>query len=162
MKQPFELPDEQCERLTRNEMSAVRMLLILSSEMNYAKEDLQKIMGIVPNGKARMNMLVGNCTSLFKDVLGAMSDKQRKVLKNSALDYDLKIVPKVSAGQTSIAVQKDDMTELVNCAREKCKLCALSGLEAKNCKLYRLLEAYIPLDDYGAEIICPYAYQEWE
>jgi len=162
MKQPFELPDDQCERLTRDEMSAVRMLLILSSEINYAKEDLQKRLAMIPNGKARMNMLAGNCTSLFKDVLGTISDKQRRTLRNSALDYDLKIVPKVNAGQTSIAVQKDDMTELVNCAREKCKYCTLSGLESRSCQLYKLLEAYIPLNDYGAEIICPYAYQEWE
>ena len=39
-REPYMLPDEQCERLRRSEMQAVRMMLAVISVAAYAKEDL--------------------------------------------------------------------------------------------------------------------------
>ena len=40
-REPYMLPDNQCTRLIRPEMDAVRMLLAALSAAAYAKEDLQ-------------------------------------------------------------------------------------------------------------------------
>ena len=160
-EKPFELPNEQCERLTRNEMAAIRMVLILASEMSYAKDDLAKRLDIVPDGKSRMDNVLEETLSLFKDLLGTVSDKQRKTLKNSAMDYEIRLVPKMSPESSSIAVSKTDLTNLIDCAKERCKYCTLDGNDARRCELYKILETIIPLDDYSMDIACPYAFTEW-
>lgn len=162
MNDTFELPDSQCKRLTRTEMSSLRMLLVLASEMNYAVEDLENLLKIVPEGQDRMNELASKTSNLFRDLLGAVTDKQRRALRNSANDYDFKLTPKLSTDGLTLAMSREDMSMLVNCAREKCKYCTFAGKEIKSCKLYSLLETYIPLDEYGDDsIACPYAFQEW-
>ena len=138
------------------------MILILGSELAYAKDDLKERLKTVPNGTARMNMLLGNCTSLFKDILGTITDKQRKTLRNSAQDYEIRLTPKLSPESSSLAVSKKDLTVLINCARERCKFCVLDGKQCKFCELYKILEIVTPLDDYGDGIACPYAYSEWQ
>lgn len=162
MKEHFELPESECKRVTRTEMAALRMVLILASEINYAADDLCERLKIVPNGTDRMNALKEEVNSLFKDLLGTVTDKQRRTLRNSANDYEMRLVPKMTPDTTCLAMTKSDITELVNCAREKCKFCSFNEEEAKTkCALYILLENYIPLDDYGTDITCPYAYKDW-
>ena len=56
MRTPYTLPDADCERLRRNEMNAVRMLLALLSTMSYAKDDLRDRLECVPNGNRRFRM----------------------------------------------------------------------------------------------------------
>ena len=111
-KKPFELPDEQCERLTRPEMAACRTIMTLVSDLEYAKEDLAK----------------------------AKAD---------------------SGNDRSVMIYIDDVKELVDCARERCKLCTMDGSECRQCRLYQWLETNIPLDDYGDDLICPYARRDW-
>ena len=160
-KEPFELPNNQCVRATRNEMSSMRMVLIMASEVNHSRQDLEKRLDIVPDGNERMTKVADELNDLFQDIMGTVSDNQRRVLRNSEQDYEVRIVPKASTDKTCLAVSKQDMTNLVDCAREKCRFCSLNGEEAKDCALYKFLEAYIPLDDYDGEFACPYAYQTW-
>lgn len=162
MRKRFELPDNECERATRDEMSAIRMLLIMSSNLAYAEDDLKKRLSIVPDGEARLKSVLEESTSLFQDILGTISDKQRRKLRNDANDYDVKLTPKFSADKTTMALSKQELMTLVNCAREKCKFCILNGRECEQCELYQMLITIIPLNDYGSDIVCPYVYQEWE
>ena len=158
----FELPNEECIRATRDEMACIRIVLIASSELNYAREDLKQRLSIVPDGNERMNRLADEMTELFKDILGTISDKQRRTLRNSANDYEMRLVPKMTPGFSGLSFTKDDVKTLVSAAREKCKFCTLAGREIHDCDLYGILETYIPLDNYGnEEIVCPYNYQEW-
>ena len=46
MKEPYMLPDDQCERLVRSEMNAVRMMMAALSVAAYAQEDLKKTPGM--------------------------------------------------------------------------------------------------------------------
>lgn len=162
-REAFILPNEQCRRLNHSEMLAVRWVLNMASELNMAKGDLAHLLDAVPNGKSRMNMLVGQVNALFTDILGVVSDNQRQVLRNSARDYAVKLVPKVMTTKSYVALDKADFQELVTSAKNKCKYCPLDGKEALKCSLYKLLEAYVPLDDYGnSDISCPYAYEEWK
>lgn len=160
---PFVLPNSECERLTRNEMLAVRWCLNMASELNQAKGDLSRRLEAVPNGKQRLAMLAGGMNSLFTDIIGTVSDAQRKTLRNTARDYSVKLVPKMDIGRTCLAVDKQDFHELVNCAQQRCAFCTKTGNEARQCKLYNLLEAYVPLDDYGDDdLFCPYMDKTWE
>lgn len=162
MRKPFNLPENECERATRDEMSAIRMILVLASEVNYDKDDLVKRLKIIPDGEARMNQVSIDITELFRDIVGTITHKQRKALQNSASDYDIQLVPKMMPAKTSVAVSKEDLTTLINAARQKCMYCSLGGDDVKKCDLYNLLEVLVPLNDYGSsDIICPYTYQEW-
>ena len=58
MRQPYMLPEADCERLNRTEMMAVRMMLAVLSVACYAKEDLQGRLDCVPYGNQRMRMAV--------------------------------------------------------------------------------------------------------
>lgn len=160
-KKPFELPDEQCERLTRPEMAACRTIMTLVSDLEYAKDDLRKRLECIPSGKERLNMLCGGIDSLFRDLLGTVSNRQRKQLRNQANDLVMKAVPKLSGNDRSVMIYIEDVKELVDCAREKCKLCTMDGSECRKCRLYQWLETNIPLDDYGDDLICPYARRDW-
>lgn len=161
-KARYELPDEDCERLTRVEMAACRNIMALASDLHFAKDDLKNRLACVPSGQARMNMLCGGIDSLFRDILGTVSDKQRKQLKNMARDLVMKAVPKLSSNGQQVMIYIDDVKELVDCARERCKLCVMDGNECRKCTLYKWLESNIPLDDYGDNLVCPYAGQHWE
>ena len=158
---PYELPDDQCERLRRNEMIALRLLMSLVSEMEYVKEDLSERLECVPNGKARLNMMCGNAVSLFRDILGTVTDRQRRQLRNSAKDFKIKLVPALTPMGNNVMITLDEVMELTDCAREKCKMCAETGETCRKCRLYQWLEANIPLDDYGDGIMCPYANIDW-
>lgn len=162
MRERFELPDNECERATRDEMSAIRMLLIMASNLGYAEEDLAKRLDIVPDGKERLKSVLKDSTELLQDILGTITDKQRRKLRNDALDYDVKLTPKIGVDKTTLAISKQELMTFVNCAREKCKYCTLDGYKCRACDLYQILETVIPLNDYGSDISCPYFYQEWE
>lgn len=160
--EPFEIPDSECERLTRPEMACCRSIMTLASDLHYAKDDLKKRLKTVPDGEQRMDAVCGEIDSLFRDILGTVSDRQRKQLRNQAKDLVMKAVPKLSAADNKVMIYIDEVKELVDCAREKCRICAKDGTECRSCRLYKWLETNIPLDDYGDDLICPYARRDWE
>lgn len=159
---PFELPDDQCERLTRQEMACCRSIMTLASDLHFAKDDLKGRLETVPHGKERLNMILGGLDSLFRDILGTISDRQRRQLRNQAKDMTYQLVPKLTHSSNKVMIYVDEVKELVDCAREKCTGCVDTGEEARNCRLYKWLEANVPLDNYGDDLICPYARIDWE
>ena len=158
---PYILPEKDRERLKRSEMACCRYIMVLASDLHYAKDDIGERLSCVPSGKERLNMIVGGIDSLFTDLLGTITEGQRKQLLNQAKDLDMKAVPKMSVGNNKVMVYLDDIKELVECARERCKICANTDEEARKCRLYKWLETNIPLDDYGDGLLCPYATEDW-
>ncbi len=59
MREPYMLPDEDCERLNRVEMQAVRMMLAALSTAAYAKDDLRERLECVPDGNKRFRLALG-------------------------------------------------------------------------------------------------------
>ena len=161
-KTPFELPDSECKRLTRPEMASLSMVMALASNLHFSKDDLKERLESIPGGTQRMNMLLGSVDSLFLDLIGTVCDRQRRQLRNQARDMKIQIVPTWKISNNKILIHKDEMKELVNCARYKCRQCADTGEEARKCRLYKWLEINVPLDDYGDDLICPYARVDWE
>ena len=161
-KPPFELPKNERVRLTQNEMTGVRWCLNLAAELNFAKEHLQRRLAMIPYGRQRMNMAIGALESLFQDMKGTMTENQCNSLANTVRDYSVRLVPNIGVDPRRLAVSEEDFKTLITAAQEKCKYCTEDGRGARKCALYKLLEAYVPLDDYGDDIWCAYASQKWE
>lgn len=162
MRTPYQLPDEDCTRLMRSEMTAVRMLLAALSTAAYAKEDLSDRLECVPYGKERLRMAVGGLRAVCDDVIGTISKAQCKQIYGTMKDFEMRLLPKLTPLSTNIIMTKEQGKDLLECARWRCHDCVEDGEHCKECKLYKILEATTPLDDYGDGMLCPYALATWK
>ena len=158
---PYRLPDDQCERLNRTEMNAMIMLLAHLSSTVYAETDLAKRLECIPNGKKRFHLLVGQFKAICDDLAGTISPQQCKTLYGTMKDNELRIVPKLMPGSPNLILSKEQAQELMDIAREKCVMCTEDGESCRQCGLYKIMEALVPMQDYGAGLICPYSTAEW-
>lgn len=156
------LPDEDCERLTRVEMQAVRMMLAALSTAAYVKDDLKERLECVPDGNKRFRLALGGLRAVCDDVIGTVSRSQCKQIYGTMRDFEMRLLPKLTPGTTNIIMTKDQGKDLLECARWKCHDCVEDGEACRQCKLYKLLEATTPMDSYGDGLICPYALAKWE
>lgn len=156
------LPDEDCERLNRVEMQAVRMMLAALSTAAYAKDDLKERLECVPDGNKRFRLALGGLRAVCDDVIGTVSRSQCKQIYGTMKDFEMRLLPKLTPGTTNIIMTKDQGKDLLECARWKCHDCVEDGEACRQCKLYKLLEATTPMDSYGDGLICPYALAKWE
>lgn len=120
MRQPYTLPDADCERLMRSELTAVRMLLAALSTAAYAQEDLQARLESVPYGKQRMRLAVGSLRAICDDVIGTISKSQCKQIYGTMRDFEMRLLPKLTPGSTNIIMTKEQGKELLDCARWAC------------------------------------------
>ena len=162
MKEPYMLPEEDCERLNRFEMQSVRMMLAALSVAAYAEKDLADRLECVPAGNRRMKMAVGSLRSVINDLIGTISRSQCRQIHGTMNDFEMRLVPKLTPGSTNILMTKEQGKDLLDCARWKCHDCVEDGEKCRECRLYQLLEATTPLDNYGNGMVCPYALAEWE
>ena len=162
MREPYMLPDEDCERLNRVEMQAVRMMLAALSTAAYAKDDLKERLECVPDGNKRFRLALGGLRAVCDDVIGTVSRSQCKQIYGTMNDFEMRLLPKMTPGTTNIIMTKDQGKDLLECARWKCHDCVEDGEACRQCKLYKLLEATTPMDSYGDGLICPYALAKWE
>ena len=162
MREPYMLPDEDCERLNRVEMQAVRMMLAALSTAAYAKDDLKERLECVPDGNKRFRLALGGLRAVCDDVIGTVSRSQCKQIYGTMKDFEMRLLPKMTPGTTNIIMTKDQGKDLLECARWKCHDCVEDGEACRQCKLYKLLEAITPMDSYGDGLICPYALAKWE
>ena len=162
VKEPYTLPDEDCERLVRSEMNAVRMMLATLSTATYAQEDLRSRLECVPDGNRRIRMAVGALRSVINDLIGTISRAQAKQIYGVMKDFEMRLLPKMTPGSANVVMTKEEGMALIDCAKWKCHACTEDGESCRKCKLYQLLEATTPMDDYGDGMVCPYALAEWE
>lgn len=162
MREPYMLPEEQCERLKRSEMTAVRMLLAGLSTAGYAKDDLVDRLKCVPDGNRRLRMALGGLKAVCDDLIGTISKSQCRQIYGTMKDFEMRLLPKLTPGSTNIIMTKEEGKELLECARWKCSGCVEDGKSCRKCRLYQLLEATTPMEDYGDELICPYSLAQWE
>ena len=156
------LDEKDCERMTRHEFEAVRCLLGAVTYIAEASKDLQKRLGCIPSGKQRMAMAKGAVNALANDLVGTMTVSQCKQMQNVMNDMEIRMVPKMTPKITNVIMSKENAMVLIDSAKAKCALCAAGGDEIRKCPLYQVLEAIVPLEDYGDGLICPYVLAEWE
>lgn len=162
MRKPYSLPEKDCERLMRSEMTAVRMLLAALSTAAYAKDDLKARLECVPDGNRRLRLALGLLRAVCDDVVGTISLAQSRQILGTMKDYEMRLVPKLTPMSTNIIMTKEEGKDLLELAREKCVGCTEDGDSCRECKMYKLLEATTPMDDYGSGLICPYSLAKWE
>lgn len=146
----------------RSEMTAVRMLLAALSTAAYAKDDLKARLECVPDGNRRLRLALGLLRAVCDDVVGTISLAQSRQILGTMKDYEMRLVPKLTPMSTNIIMTKEEGKDLLNLAREKCVGCTEDGDSCRECKMYKLLEATTPMEDYGSGLICPYSLAKWE
>lgn len=156
------LPEEECERMSRAEFNAVRAMLIVVSFCIEAKADLQHRLELIPHGKRRMNMTLGAINAIMNDIIGTVTRAQAQQIRNTMTDMEVKITPKLMPIGQTVLMDLETAKDLTDCAREKCRICAEDGVSCRECKLYKVMEATTPLEDYGNDLLCPYNLADWE
>lgn len=157
------LPDEECERLRRSEMEAMRCLLGAVSYTATAQDGIKnRLSTMIPDGQARMDELIKGMRSLLGDLVGTVPSLQAKQLQNTMKDMELRMVPKLSGMTHNVILEKDVAKGLIDAAMEKCHGCVETNETCKQCRVYQVLEATTPLEEYDNGLICAYSTSEWE
>lgn len=161
MKEPFALPENDRERLTRTEMHCLQWFVNAVSTFCEAGDDLIPRLEMIPAGRHRMNMLIGAARSILIDMKGTIPEKQWKNIKNTAADMEARLVPKLTPQKVTVTLDKETAMELVDAAQIKCTECIMDNDEARECKLCKMLETVVPLESYKS-VLCPYTLAKWE
>ena len=162
MREPISLPDEECRRLVRSEMTAVRMLLAGLSTVGYANEDLGEVLKMIPNGKRRLKLGLGQLNAVMSDMIGVISKPQCRQIWGTMKDYEMRLVPKLAPLSKNVLMTFDEGKDLMDMARERCHSCIEDGESCRKCRLYQILEATTPLEEWTDSMICPYSLATWE
>ena len=156
------LEDEECERLNRGEFEAVRCLLGAVNYAAHAQDDLKKRLALVPGGQQRMTDAVQDLKDLADDVIGTVPSGQCKQIRNTMSDMEIRMTPKLAPLSRNVILEKDVAKALIDIAMEKCRGCVEDEVNCRKCALYRVLESFLPLDDYSNGMLCPYSRSEWK
>ena len=159
-REPFSLPEEQCERLVRQELLAVRWIMAALDILVPAKKDIEKRLSIIPDGIERMDEVIRLMKELSDDIAGTINRNQCRHIWNTYKDFELRLVPKLSPGSTNLILEKEQGKILIDSARVKCNDCVEDENSCRKCDLYKILEATTPMDEYVG-MICPYSLATW-
>lgn len=158
----YQLPEEDCERVNRTEMNAIRWSLAAINSTAYAKDDLKDRLKMIPNGQRRWNLMLGQLRALLNDILGTVPKKQVLSIRNVMDDMELRMVPKLTPKSNRVTMDIDDLSLLVNAAKKDyCTACIYTGDECRKCELYQVLESISPQEDWGNSTVCPYMRKDW-
>lgn len=156
------MDEKDCERMTRTELNALQFLLIAINFAVHGSEDLRRRLECIPNGMQRMKMSLGGLRAVGDDLVGTITQAQARKIQNTMKDMEVRITPKGMPETVNVIFDREQAMALIDAAKAKCTNCAEDGESCRKCKLYQILEAYTPLDDYGSGLTCPYALIDWE
>ena len=163
MKEKFVHPSrEDAWDMTRNEKASLTFLMNAASALVDAKTDLADRLTKIDGGTELMAQIADGCLKLLTEVRMTIPERQRMSLANTARDYEMRLVPKMTPSKTCVVVQKEDFRHLVDAAQAKCVECAELNEDCGKCELFRLLQIVLPLEAYDTTFLCPYNRAEWE
>lgn len=158
----FAIPSRADARdLSRREKMSITFLMNATSSLADAKDELNGRLDMIDGGHELMDRLVEDSQKLLTEVRKTIPERQRTHLANTANDFEMRLVPKMTPAKTSVVMQKEEFRELVNAAQVKCRECLDDGQECKQCKLYQLLTVVLPMDEHEDGMLCPYNMAEW-
>ena len=161
-RERYQLPEEDCERLERSELAALKMMLAELSSGTWVRDELKNRLPCIPYGRQRLLLALGVLRAVCDDMIGTIPVAQAKQIMGTLKDYEIRLIPKLTPNSTNIILTREEAKDLMDMARERCSSCVEDGESCRQCKLYQLLEATTPLNDYGNGLTCPYALAEWE
>ena len=148
-------------RMTRTEKMAMILLAHAATSLDDLQTDLADRLGMVDGGADRLKELSKKTDQLLDDLRRTVPENQRTHLQNTAMDYEMRLAPKMQPSVTNVLMSKEEFRELTDCARAKCADCTLDDTECEQCKLYCLLTSVLPMDDYHSGLLCPYNLATW-
>ena len=161
VKTALEPSRDDAVRLTRLEKMGMIVLAYAATLIDELRSQLKSRIAMVEGATEEMDELSERIDKVLHDVRLTVPIEQRAHLQNTAMDYEMRLTPKLTPGSTNVIMQKEEFRELVDCARAQCKECAKDGTECETCKLYKLLTVILPLEDYSDSFLCPYVLKEW-
>lgn len=164
VRKPYKLPEESCERLTARQLVDMKLFYAFENMILGFKESFADRLDCVPYGKERLNMAYGGLHALLDDLMGTITEAQKKAIESSFHDYVAKLVPVYGVQHAKVILNTDQLENLLNSARLSCVLqkCTEDGNNCRKCQLYQTFESVIPLNNYGDSLICPYYCTELE
>ena len=161
--QKFSLQEDQRERLMRDEMNAIIYFRCVLVSAGYCWKNLQPRLERVPDGKQRFLDAMAAFNGLMDDLLETVPQKSQRRMENITSDYKIILAPQASSEPKRLILEREDANTVMDAALKTCGDCYKSDEEArKMCKLYKVLETYCPLNDYGNGMICQYGKSECE
>lgn len=148
-------------RLTRTEKMAMLQLAYIATVFEELQTDMKDRLGMIDDGSLRMNGLAVESDQILNDLRMTIPMNQRMSLQNTAMDYEMRLAPKLTPMSTNVIMDKDEFKEIVDIARTKCHDCTEDSNTCTKCRLFKLLTSILPLEDYDGGLLCPYNLGEW-
>lgn len=159
----FTIPEEDRERMRRDEMNAMVYMQCAIAAMGYCWKDLRNRLEYIPAGVQRFKMAMGAMKSIFDDLHETLPTKSERRMSTISHDFKIVLVPKPTSEPQKLVLDRDDAIALMEATIYRCKDCVKSDEEArKSCRLYSILETYMPLNDYGDGLMCEYGKRQIE
>ena len=149
-------------RLRRTEKMAMLHLMYSVTILEDLLMDISERLDMVENGKSRMEVVAKQADELLNEIRKTVPENQRIGIQNIADDYEIRLVPKATPGETNVIMAKEEFRKLVDCAKVKCMECTLDDDECEQCGLFQLLTSILPLDDYHSMNLCGYNLGKWK
>jgi len=148
-------------RLTRIEKMAMLQLAYVATVLEELQNDLGDRLEKIDQGAEKMHVLASGSDEILNDLRLTVPMNQRMSLQNTAMDYEMRLTPKLTPMSTNVIMDKDEFKEIVDIARTKCHDCTEDSNTCTKCRLFKLLTSILPLEDYDGGLLCPYNLGEW-
>ena len=148
-------------RLRRSEKMSMIHLMYAVTILEDLQTEIAERIRMVRQGEDRLHILTSGADEFLNDLRVTIPEDQRIAMQNIAEDYEIRLAPKASPGETNVIMTRDEFKSLVDFARTKCIDCIDDDEECEKCPLYRLLTSVVPLDEYHSTNLCPYNLGEW-
>ena len=148
-------------RLRRTEKMAMLCLMYAGTILDDVQTDIPERLDMVVNGRERMQKVAADLDELLHDLRVTVPENQRIGIQNTAMDYEVRLTPKLTPSETNVVMTKEEFRSLVDFAREHCSNCVDDDEECAVCELYKVLTSTLPMDDYHGSNLCPYNLGQW-
>jgi len=156
------MSDER-ERLRRGEMNAIIYMRCALASAGYCWGDLDKRLDMIPDGKNRFRAAMDGFNSVMDEIIATAPEESERRLANITHDFKIMLAPKPQTEPKVLTLRREDAETVMAAALKTCGDCYKSDDEVRRtCKLYKVMETYCPLDDYGNGMICQYGKSEIE
>lgn len=136
-------------------------LMYVGTILDDSQKDLSERLDMIPNGRERMIQAAAYVDVLLNDLRVTVPENQRIGIHNTAMDYEVRLTPKLTPAETNVVMTKEEFRSLVDFAREHCANCVEDDEECTDCELYKVLTSVLPLDGYDDSNLCPYNLARW-
>ena len=155
--------NDEKERMRRSEVNAIIYFRCALASAGYCWTDLQHRLGMIPDGEKRFKDAMDGFTKVIDEIIATAPEESERRLATITHDFKIILAPKPQTEPKVLMLRREDAEIVMGAALKTCGDCYKSDEEARRtCKLYKVMETYCPLDDYGNGMICQYGKSDIE